>query len=445
MYFARSSSQKTDENHCEKHWSGGSERCASRERVTGVRVVLNAGGRLPVIVEQEVERVIRRRQVPCRGINTLSRENLEEGHHACAHMVVNVAVGEPDARAIGNHIKDRHSPGEDAGDIDAGQALVKKRLSVPVGGVEVDLSTHGQRVPANPLKSGHGVAGQVVEQHAVDAVHQVALLEVTVLEELVGNGVSTKEVLHVVLNVVAHVLVRDRIEGEELAVDVLGPTVLVGHSLRSDNNRAHQASVRVSDGVHVAGVEVGSGAPVTRARARAIRDIPLVREAGAGRHTVPWEAAAVVGVLGSLELLAVAEAKRVDGEVVPAAVDEVHLDGVSDLCVDGRAQEAQVLPLGGALDLSREAPVRVADVQRLDVGTANAVRALSKERLRLGVLVERYLLVKVHTRRGIVPLNFLSSYEILSVLRLTGPGEQHDNEELQQQRCSRHGAMRLGL
>jgi len=85
-------------------------------------------------------------------------------------------------------------------------------------------------------------------------VEQVRLGELVVApERLLGGRVAAelREVVHVPLQEPALVLVHDREERHELAVDVLRCPVGPGHAAAGDDDRPDQARVRVRDLVDV--------------------------------------------------------------------------------------------------------------------------------------------------------------------------------------------------
>src|SRR5215207_8564369 len=88
----------------------------------------------------------------------------------------------------------------------------------------------------------------------------------------------------------------------------------------------------------------------------------------------------------------------------------MHDDGVADLGLDGRPQQAQVLPLGGAGLEVGEGGVGVLAVQRLDVDLADAVRALLDKDV-LG-LTERLAGDVVEPQRRVVPADLIGGDEI---------------------------------
>src|SRR5215217_5041365 len=142
------------------------------------------------------------------------------------------------------------------------------------GGVQVHLRAHGHRVPADLLAFFHLHQGHVAEDVAVYGVHQVALEKALVLY-VHALGMSG-EVLYVVVEVVAPVLVEDGEEGDELPVYALGRAVLFCLALAGDYDRAYEPRVGVVGLVDVGMVHPCDGAGVLRSRTRPLRDLPGV-------------------------------------------------------------------------------------------------------------------------------------------------------------------------
>jgi hypothetical protein len=78
-----------------------------------------------------------------------------------------MAVEQPAAGIVGNHVGHLHGGREQIGHIGA-HAGHHHRVAVPMGGVQVDLAAHAPEVPAHPLAGRHVQAGQVAEHIPVD-------------------------------------------------------------------------------------------------------------------------------------------------------------------------------------------------------------------------------------------------------------------------------------
>ncbi len=84
---------------------------------------------------------------------------------------------------------------------------------------------------------------------------------------------------------------------------------------------------------------------------------------------------------------------------------EEDLDGISDFCVQRRAKQSEVLPLGRALFESGERAVGVFVINGLVIDVADLV--LARFEIHFRVLVGRHAHHLVHAHGGVVPVDFI--------------------------------------
>src|SRR6185369_3910206 len=95
--------------------------------------------------------------------------NLVAGQHSGLDVVVDVAVEEPGADVVGHHVGHHHLGGKNVEDIGPHSSHGEERVAVPVGGMEINLGSHGHQVPAHILSllHGHGLQREVAVDIAV--------------------------------------------------------------------------------------------------------------------------------------------------------------------------------------------------------------------------------------------------------------------------------------
>jgi hypothetical protein len=207
-------------------------------------------------------------------------------------------------------------------------------------------------------------------------VHQVAFLKVLIVG--VDTVRVTGEGVDVAVQIRTAVLVEHREQGHELAVHVLGGAVPAGLAPGGDDDRPDQPGVGVAAPIHRGVVHPQHRGGIIGPRARPGRDPPDLPDAAARRDGVvgPGPPAGAVVVASALGGLAVEDPVGVQAHRKAGLVLEPDDDGVADLGLDDRPQQAQVLPFGGARLGVGEAGVGVLPIPGLDVDLADAVGAL---------------------------------------------------------------------
>src|SRR5438105_15458833 len=99
------------------------------------------------------------------------------GEHAGFDVVGDVAVEQPGACVVGDHVGDDHGGGQQRHDVGA-HPVEGDSVAVPVGSGEVDLAAHTHEVPAHVLAVAHAAPGEVPEDVAVAGGNLVAVHKV---------------------------------------------------------------------------------------------------------------------------------------------------------------------------------------------------------------------------------------------------------------------------
>ncbi len=92
--------------------------------------------------------------------------------HPHVHVFFDVAVIQPGARVVRDHVHSLHLRRPEQQHIGA-PAVVNHHVAVPVRRVEVDAFSHGQQIPAHALALLHGHHRSIGKNVAVDSALEV--------------------------------------------------------------------------------------------------------------------------------------------------------------------------------------------------------------------------------------------------------------------------------
>ncbi len=283
--------------------------------------------------------------------------HLVASHHAGQHVVTDVAVIEPDARGIGDHIGGDHLR---RGNYEHISALPGNEhgVAVPVRRVRVVEIAEGGDVPAHMVAFLHGHQRHVAVDISIDGPLDVGEDKACVGDD---SGHSrgrkcTKLTLvyslwvgsvfaDVVVEIPTFVLINGDEHGYELMVDIVGAAVRAGHAPAGDDETSDQAGGDVPQFVAMGMVEPEQRVGIAGTWGGSFGNLPDVLVGSSVSHAAILFvfARGVVVVVGALRVFLIEHAVGMHAERMGGIVLEDDVERVTFPVDSGQTTALRIL------------------------------------------------------------------------------------------------------
>ena len=219
----------------------------------------------------------------------LSGQNLVSIHHAAKVVERHMAVKQPDAGIVRNHVRGKHLHRRHEGDIGAHLAD-HQRVSMPVRSVEIEIVDTTEKIPADAFAlfnrdsaQRHAAVGEPVDGEP----HEVRVGGIGADRSgLHLQGNVRVEVRQVTLGVPTVLFVSLRKQNYQFTVHVFRRAIRLGLPSGCYDHRAHQPRAGIAVFVGVRVVHPHDGVAVPGSGSSAVGNLPGVGVRAAGRDRI---------------------------------------------------------------------------------------------------------------------------------------------------------------